>query len=436
MNISVIGVGYVGLTTGACFAELGNNVLCMDTDEEKIHKLRKGIIPIYEPEMEELVKKNYGDGRLSFTTELEKVMKFSEIIFIAVGTPTKIDNIPDLQYVYKVATDIAKIMDSYKVIVIKSTVPVGTGAKIKKKIREILINRKKQVEFDMVSNPEFLRQGSAVNDFLKPDRIVIGMESEAAKNVMTELYDFHLKDDKPCVLSNIEGAEMIKYVSNAFLATKISYINEIAILCEKYKVDVSVVARGMGLDKRIGDKFLNPGPGYGGSCFPKDTKALMYIGKVVGYEPKIVKAVIYVNNEQINYMKSKILRILGEVKGKTITVLGVAFKENTDDIRESPAIPIIQFLLRKRAKVKVYDPKAMDNCKGVIEKAEYCKDIYDACEKSECIIMMTEWDEFRKIDFTKLKEIVKERVLIDLRNMYQPEFIKEAGFSYEGVGRK
>jgi UDPglucose 6-dehydrogenase len=436
MNISIIGVGYVGLTTGTCFAEVGNNVLCMDTDEEKVKKLKRGHIPIYEPGLEGLVKKNYAKGSLDFTTDLKKVIDFSEVIFVAVGTPTNLDNTPNLEYVYAAVNDIAMIMNTYKILVIKSTVPVGTGLEIKKKIKEILITRDKKNEFDMVSNPEFLRQGSAVEDFLNPDRIVIGTESDQAKKTMMELYDFHLKDNKPSVITNIEGAEMIKYVSNAFLATKISYINEIAILCEKYNVDVAVVAKGMGLDKRIGDKFLNPGPGYGGSCFPKDTKALMYIGNSVGYEPKIIKAVIEVNNDQIKHMTNKILRILKGVKGKTITILGVAFKGNTDDIRESPAIPIIQFLLKKGAKLKIYDPKAMGNCKEIIKKAEYCKDIYGASENSDCIIIMTEWEEFLGIDFGRLRQLVREPVLIDLRNMYQPEFIKESGFSYEGVGRK
>lgn len=436
MNISVIGVGYVGLTTGTCFAELGNNVLCMDTDEEKINRLREGVIPIYEPKIEEMVKKNCLSNRLSFTTSLIKAVDFSEIIFIAVGTPTNKDNTPNLEYIYEAARAIALSMDSYKIIIVKSTVPVGTGEKIKKEIIQILMNRKKDIEFDMVSNPEFLRQGTAVQDFMKPDRVVIGMENDRAKDIMMKLYSFHIDDNKPFILSDIQAAEMIKYVSNAYLAAKISYINEIAILCEYYNVDISIVARGMGLDKRIGDKFLNPGPGYGGSCFPKDTKALMYIGNTVGYEPKIIKAVINVNKQQPKIMMKKIESIVKDFNGKTIAMLGVAFKPNTDDIRESPAIPIIRALIRKKAKIKIYDPKAMENCKNIIKRVEYCYDVYSACSESDCIIIMTEWDEFRDIDFKKLNKIVKHPILIDLRNIYEPDFVKENGFLYEGVGRK
>jgi UDPglucose 6-dehydrogenase len=436
MNISVIGVGYVGLTTGTCFAELGNNVLCMDTDEKKINRLREGVIPIYEPKIEEMVKKNCLNNRLSFTTSLKKAVDFSDIIFIAVGTPTNKDNTPDLQYIYDAARKIALNMDNYKVIIVKSTVPVGTGEKIRKEITQILIDRKKDIEFDMVSNPEFLRQGTAIHDFMKPDRVVIGMENDRARDIMMKLYSFHIDDNKPLIISDIQAAEMIKYVSNAFLAAKISYINEIAILCEYYNVDISIVAKGMGLDKRIGDKFLNPGPGYGGSCFPKDTKALMYIGNTVGYEPKIIKAVIDVNKQQPRIMMEKIERIVKDFNGKTITMLGVAFKSNTDDIRESPAVPIIRALIRKKAKIKIYDPKAMENCKNIIKRAEYCEDVYSACNESDCIVIMTEWDEFRNLDFKKLKEIVKHPIFIDLRNIYEPDFVKENGFLYEGVGRK
>jgi UDPglucose 6-dehydrogenase len=436
MNISVIGVGYVGLTTGTCFAELGNNVLCMDTDEEKISKLKKGESPIYEPEIEEMIMSNSLNNRLNFTTNLKKTVEFADVIFIAVGTPTNEDNVPELKYIFKAAREIASNMDSYKVLVVKSTVPVGTGRKIRAIVERVLKKKNSNIEFDMASNPEFLREGTAIYDFMYPDRVVIGVENERSKGIMTKLYNFHINANKPYIVSTIKAAEMIKYVSNAFLATKISYINEIAIMCERYNIDVSVVAKGMGLDKRIGDKFLMPGPGFGGSCFPKDTKGLMHIGKTIGYEPQIVKAVIEVNNRQINFIIKKIENLVKNFSGKAISVLGASFKPDTDDIRESPAIPIIEFLLKRGAKVKLYDPKAMDNCMRVLKKVEYCKDVYKACENSDCIILMTEWEEFREVDFVKLRDIVNKPILIDLRNMYDPNYVKQSGFIYEGVGRK
>lgn len=441
MNISVIGTGYVGLTTGACFAELGMNVMCMDTDEEKINKINKGIVPFYEPGIEEMVKRNFISNNLHFTTSPKEAVGFSELIFIAVGTPTLKDNTPNLEYILEAVNDIALQMNEYKVIIIKSTVPVGTGKKVKKKIKDILVQNKKQFDFDVVSNPEFLREGSAIYDFMNPNKIVIGIDSKSsrgprAKKLMIELNSFHVNNGTPLIISNIETAEMIKYVSNAFLATKISFINEVANMCEHCDADVSIVAKSMGLDPRIGSEFLNPGPGYGGSCFPKDTKGFMHIGKTIGYQPKIVKAVIDVNNDQINLMIKKIEKIVKKFKGKTISVLGVSFKPNTDDIRESPALKIINYLLSRKANVKIYDPRANDNCKKVIDKAQYCNDVYSACFESECIIVVTEWDEFKNIDFELLKEIVDVPLVIDLRNIYEPDYVKKMGFKYEGVGRK
>lgn len=436
MNISVIGTGYVGLTTGTCFAELGMKVMCMDTDKEKIDNLKKGIIPIYEPGMEEMVKKNQLNGNLIFTTELEKAMEFSNILFIAVGTPNRITNVPNLKYVNVAVKGIANYINDYKIIVMKSTVPVGTNKKIKKQISNILRLNNKNIDFDIVSNPEFLRQGSAIKDFMEPDRIVIGTDSEKAKGIIGELYNIDLFYDVPVIYTNNESAEMIKYVSNAYLATKISFINEIANMCERCEVDITVVARAMGLDSRIGPQFLKPGPGYGGSCFPKDTKALMHIGKHLGYEPKIIKAGIEVNEEQINIMMKKIQSMVKSFRNKTVTVLGIAFKPDTDDIRESPSIPIMKNLLCKNVFVKAYDPKAMNNSKKILSKVEYCSDIYTACSGSDCVVIVTDWPEFLNIDFVKLKGIVKTPNIIDLRNIFNPEKVKSEGFMYEGVGRK
>jgi UDPglucose 6-dehydrogenase len=438
MDVTVIGTGYVGLTTGTCFAELGMKVMCMDTDEEKILKLRNGVIPIYEPGMEEMVRSNYLNKSLGFTSDLKDAVEFSNVIFIAVGTPILNHNIPNLNYLFKAARSIAAEMNDYKVIVIKSTVPLGTCERVKKLIRETLINHKKNVDFDVVSNPEFLRQGSAIYDFMEPDRIIVGAQNPRSEQIMAKLYNYHIMKNIPFIVTDFGEAEMIKYVSNAFLATKISFINEIAIMCEAYNVDVTVVAKGVGLDKRIGSSFLNPGLGYGGSCFPKDTKALLYIGQQVGYTPKIVNEVINVNKLQANRMIKKIEAVVKNLTEKTITILGVSFKPDTDDMREAPIIPIIKYLLFKKANIKIYDPKAMENCKIIIEHANatYCTDAYAACEDSECIIVATEWNEFRGLDFVRVKDLVKVPLLIDLRNIYDPAYIKELGFSYEGVGRK
>lgn len=437
MNIAVVGVGYVGLVTGGCLAQLGMNVICMDIDEDKIKKLKSGIVPIYEPGLENIVRENYSSKRLNFTTSIKEAVKHAEVIFIAVGTPPQQDDSADLKFVYQAAREIANHMEDYKVIVCKSTVPVGTGQGIKSEIKTILKQRNKAFSFDVVSNPEFLREGTAVKDFLKPERIVIGAESETAINLMKRIYDMQIQLDIPILVANIETAEMSKYASNAFLATKISYINEIADMCDFCNADISVISKAMGLDSRIGSKFLSPGPGYGGSCFPKDTKALVNMGKNLGYIPKIAESTVEVNYNQPEIMFEKIKNTVGNLENKTITILGIAFKPETDDIREAPAISIIKMLLYNGAKVKAFDPKAMGNAQKAYPdfSIEYCSDIYSTCEDSDCIVLATEWKDFMNLDFSRLKSIVRTPVFIDLRNIYEPGYVKSIGFLYKGVGR-
>lgn len=437
MNISVIGTGYVGLVTGACLAELGMKVLCMDTDEVKIAKLTNSIIPIYEPGLDKIVINNSKDEKLSFTSSIKDALDFADIIFIAVGTPAKEDDSSDLRYVFEAVKEIANLMEGYKIIVTKSTVPVKTGQQIKGLIKNILTGRNLNIEFDVVSNPEFLREGTAVEDFLKPDRIVVGGENKNALSIMRKLYEPLIKQGVPFIETNLETSEIIKYASNAFLATKISFINEIANMCELCSADVTVVAKAMGLDNRIGPKFLSAGPGYGGSCFPKDTRALLNTGKLIGYIPQIVKAAVEVNDNQIKIVFDKIQKIIGSLEDKNITILGAAFKPETDDIRESPSIPIIKALLYFDASIKLYDPQAMENFKFSYPSLniEYCNDLYSACTGSDAIILITEWEEFKKIDFNILNKIVNNHIFIDLRNVYEPNYIKENGFIYEGVGR-
>lgn len=433
MNICVVGTGYVGLVSGACFAEFGVNVVCVDKDKKKIDMLNNGAIPIYEPGLEELVKKNVKDNRLSFTTDIDKAIKDSLIVFIAVGTPPKDDGSADLSYVEGVARSIARNLNGYKVIVTKSTVPVGTGEKIRKIILEV---NKKQESFDIVSNPEFLREGSAIEDFMRPNRVVIGASSERAVEVMKELYRPLYLIETPFVITNVESAEMIKYASNAFLATKISFINEVANLCERVGADIHAVAKGMGLDHRIGSKFLHAGPGYGGSCFPKDTQAIAQIAKDHKYIFEVVEAVINVNKKQKERMLEKIINTVGEIKDKTIGVLGLSFKPNTDDIRDAPSIDIINGLLKKGAKIKAYDPVAMEEARKIFnEDIKYCKDSYDAVEGSDALLLITEWNQFRNLDLIKIKELLRLPVIIDLRNVYEPQKMKELGIRYTGVGR-
>lgn len=436
MNAAVIGTGYVGLVTGVCLSWLGLNVICMDVDKEKINKLNKGIIPIYEPGLEALVSECVSAGRLFFTDNMKKAVDFGEAIFIAVGTPTGEDDSADLKYVFAAASEIANSMEGYKAIITKSTVPVGTGSNIKNKIRETLGQLGKNIPFDVVSNPEFLREGSAIKDFIKPDRIVIGVETESAEALMKKIYAAQILLDIPVIVTDIKTAEMIKYASNAFLAAKISYINEIANICDLCNADISTVVLAMGLDKRINPSFLRPGAGYGGSCFPKDTKALLQFGRSLGYSPKLIEGVIDVNNTQRIIMFNKIQSAFGDLNNKTITILGVSFKPGTDDIREAPSIPIIKLLLEAGALVFAYDPAAMENMRLQYPKLNvaYCEDIYSACTGSDCLVLMTEWKEFCKLDFEKLKAIMRTPIFIDLRNIYDPAYIKNFGFYYRGVG--
>ncbi len=432
MNICMIGTGYVGLVTGTCFADFGNYVTCVDIDEDKINKLNKGIIPIYEPGLDVLVAKNVKEGRLKFTTDLKSAVEDALVIFIAVGTPPKEDGSADMRYVEAVAKDIAKYMNGYKVIVNKSTVPVGAAKHIKKIIQE---NLTRPIHFSVASNPEFLREGSAIEDFMRPDRVVIGTEDSEAMAIMKDLYSPLYLIETPIVFTNLESAELTKYAANAFLAVKISFINEIARICERVGADVHDVAKGMGLDNRIGKKFLHAGPGYGGSCFPKDTKALLAIGKQFDYKFKIVDAAVRVNDEQRQLMLKKIKSAVGDLKGKTIGVLGLSFKPNTDDMREAPSIDIIKGLQKEGAYVKAFDPVAMEEAKKVLPDIEYVKDTYDAARDVDALVFITEWNQFRSLDLDKLKTLMKEPVVIDLRNIYEPPKMEEKGFKYVCVGR-
>lgn len=438
MNIAVVGTGYVGLVTGGCLAQLGMNVICMDIDEDKIKKLRNGIVPIYEPGLQEIIRENLNSERLSFTTSIKEAVDHAKVIFIAVGTPQQQDDSADLKQVYQAVREIASNMEDYKVIVNKSTVPIGTGQWVKTEVESILQQRNRTFGFDIVSNPEFLREGTAIKDFLKPDRIVIGAESETAVNIMKRIYEVQIQLDIPIVVTNIESAEMIKYASNAFLATKISYINEIADMCDLCNADISAISKAMGMDSRIGPKFLSPGPGYGGSCFPKDTKALITIGKSLGYIPKIVESTVEVNDNQSVIMVEKIKNTIGSLENKSITILGIAFKPETDDIREAPSISIMKILSDNGAKIKAYDPEAMENAKKAHPdlSVEYCSDVYSACEDSDCVVLVTEWEDFKNLDFLKLKAISRTPIFVDLRNTYVPDYVKSFGFIYMGVGRK
>jgi UDPglucose 6-dehydrogenase len=432
MNICIVGTGYVGLVTGACLAEFGMSLICVDNDRSKIELLQQGNVTIHEPGLEDLVTKNVREGRLSFSTSIEEGVQSSSVIFIAVGTPSSDDGSADLQYVKEVAKEIARYMDGYKVIVVKSTVPVGTCRRLKQLIKD---HQFRPTPFDMVSNPEFQREGSAIEDFMRPDRVTIGAESEQAIAIMKDIYSALYLIETPFVITSLETAEMIKYAANAFLATKVSFINEIANLCEVMDADVYHVARAMGLDGRIGKKFLHPGPGYGGSCFPKDTRALSRMAHERGYSFKILDAVIRVNDEQKKRMITKIKEKVGDLKGKTIGVLGLSFKPNTNDIRESSSIVIIQGLLEMGAKVKAFDPAAMEEAKAVLPEIEYGKDAYDVAKGVDVLVLATEWNQFRRLDLQRIKELLKSPIFIDLRNVYDPEQMRRLGFHYCGVGR-
>ena len=432
MQITVIGTGYVGLVAGACLADMGNNVICVDNNEQKLAQLKNGIIPIYEPGLEELVKSNVIENRLEFSSDLDSAVKKSEVCFIAVGTPQGEDGSCDLQYVLKVAEQIAKAMNGYKVIVDKSTVPVGTAEKVTE-----LIKANTNHPFDVVSNPEFLKQGNAVDDFLHPDRVVIGSNSDKATAIMQEIYSPFFRTGNRVIVMDVKSAEMTKYAANSFLATKISFMNEIANLCEKVGADAEMVRVGISTDSRIGNKFLFPGLGYGGSCFPKDVKALIKTGLENGCEMSIIASADEVNKKQrLNYVEKITKHFGSNLTGKTFAVWGLAFKPKTDDMREAPAITIINALLEKGAKIKAFDPKAFEAARfHFAERIEYSKNAYEALENADALLLLTEWNEFRRPDFERVKELMKTPVVFDGRNQYDAKRLAEKGFEYYSIGR-
>jgi UDPglucose 6-dehydrogenase len=432
MNICVIGTGYVGLVTGAGLAEFGMILTCVDNDRQKIDVLKQGKSPIYEPGLEDLIQKGVKEGRLRFTTNIKDGITSSLVIFIAVGTPSRGDGSADLSAVEAVAKDIADHMDGYKVVVLKSTVPVGTCRKVRTLIQK---HQTRPTAFDIVSNPEFLREGSAIEDFMRPDRVIIGAESEQAVAIMKEIYSALYLIETPFVITTLETAEMIKYAANAFLATKVTFINEIANLCEVAGADVYHVAKAMGLDGRIGKKFLHPGPGFGGSCFPKDTRALLRMAHDRGYPFKILNSVVEVNEGQKQRMVDKIREKVGDLRGKTIGVLGLSFKPNTNDVRESCSIAIIQGLLTQGAKVKAFDPVAMEEARTLLPTLELGSDPYDVATGSDAMVLVTEWNQFRRLDLERIKRLLSRPIFIDLRNVYEPDHMKRLGFDYTCVGR-
>ena len=426
----MIGTGYVGLVTGTCFAELGNEVICVDNDEKKIEKLRNSVIPIYEPGLEEMVAKNVKENRLSFTTKIKDAAKECDIIFIAVGTPPKPDGTADLSSVENVSAVVADVMTEYKLVVGKSTVPVNTGKWIKKTID---LHNKEGIDYDVASNPEFLREGSAIDDFLHPDRIVIGVESDRAREMLCDLYK---PINAPILVTDIESAEIIKHASNSFLATKISFINALSIICEQAGADVQMVAKGMGLDSRIGKQFLNAGAGFGGFCFPKDLSAFIKIAEDLGYDFRLLKEVEQINTEQKMRIVKKVAEHLWNLRGKKVGVLGLSFKPNTDDMRYAPSIDIIGELLKEGVEIRAYDPQAMERAKEIFPDITYCKDPYEVCEGCDGLVILTEWDEFRELDLKKVKKLLKTPILIDGRNIFEPETARNEGFIYNGIGRK
>ncbi len=436
MNVAVIGTGYVGLVTGACFAEFGVQVTCVDKDAAKVAALENGRIPIYEPGLEDLVLRNAKQGRLRFTTDTPKAVEGALVVFIAVPTPSRPDGGTDLSYVESVAREIGRHLDGYKVIVTKSTVPVGTAVKVRDWVEQELGRRRQTARFSVASNPEFLREGAAIGDFMRPDRVVIGTDDEQATAIMKDLYRPLYLNETPIVLTNIPTAELTKYAANAFLATKISFINEVANLCEKVGADVQGVARGIGLDRRIGNKFLHAGPGFGGSCFPKDTRSLAYHAREFGESCEIVEAVVRVNQRQRERMIDKVMEVLGgEASGKVVSVLGLSFKPETDDMREAPAIDIIQGLIERGACVRAYDPQAMAIAAPLLPGVRMCSDAYEACEGGDALVLVTEWNQFRMLELARVKELLRQPVIVDLRNVYKPEAMREAGFTYLSVGR-
>ena len=430
MNVCVIGTGYVGLVTGAVFSDLGNEVICVDKDESKVARLSEGIMPIYEPGLEEMVKRNMEEKRLSFTTDIAEGVRRSGVIFIAVGTPPKDDGETDLRFVEQVAREIAIHMDSYKVIVNKSTVPVGTGDFVR---RTIMDHRRRTVEFDVVSNPEFLKEGSAISDSLNPERIVIGAPDQ---NVAMRLLELYAPLEVPMLVTDVESAEMIKYASNAFLANKISFINAIANICEKAGADVSLVAKGMGYDSRIGKEFLQAGLGFGGSCFPKDTLSLRHVASKFGEDTALFDAVVDVNKDRVPRFLRRIEERMGDLAGLTIGMLGLAFKPNTDDLREAKSIEIVQALQSKGAAIRAYDPIAMDNAKTLLSgNISYCDSAYDAAAGCDALVIVTDWNEFKLLNLDKLRANMKQAVVFDGRNIYAPEKMRKCGFEYFSIGR-
>jgi UDPglucose 6-dehydrogenase len=436
MNVCVIGSGYVGLVTGACFAEFGVQVICADKDEAKVEALERGEIPIYEPGLDALVERNVKEGRLSFTTDTAQAVRASLVLFIAVQTPPLPDGSTDLAAVDAVAGEIGRAMDGYKVVVTKSTVPVGTSFRVRDIIQRELDALGVEARFSVASNPEFLREGAAIQDFMRPDRVVIGAEDDAALGILKDLYRPLFLNETPFVLTNVPTAELTKYAANAFLATKVSFINEMANLCERIGADVQAVARGIGLDGRIGNKFLHAGPGFGGSCFPKDTRSAAHFARQVGESLEIVEAVIRVNERQRQRMLEKIVKALGgDVRGRTVCVLGLSFKPETDDIRDAPALDIIHGLLERGALVRAFDPVAMAKAAPLLPEVSFCKDAYHACEGADAMVIVTEWNQFRMLDMERVKGLLQGPVVVDLRNVYRPEAMTRAGFHYVSVGR-
>ena len=433
MKVAMIGTGYVGLVSGVCFSDFGHDVICVDKNPDKITMLNAGEVPIYEPGLDDLMAKNVAKGRLSFTGELADAVGEADAVFIAVGTPTRRgDGHADLTYVYAAAEEIAHSLKGYTVIVTKSTVPVGTNAAV----RDIIKKTNPEADFDVASNPEFLREGAAIDDFMRPDRVVVGVESERAKEVMSALYRPLYLREAPMVYTDLESAEMIKYAANAFLATKITFINEIAALCEKAGADVKAVSKGMGLDGRIGNKFLHAGPGYGGSCFPKDTKALARIGQDYASPVSIVETVIKVNEDIKRRMIDKVMELAGDdIRGKRVAVLGVTFKPNTDDMRDAPALTIVPALVGAGAEVRVTDPQGRKEGEALLPGVSWHEDAYEAAAEADMVLILTEWNDFRAIDLERLKQGMRGDLFADLRNVYAPEDAKAAGFRYAGVGR-
>ena len=433
MRVAIVGTGYVGLVSGACFADFGHEVICVDKDASKIDRLERGEIPIYEPGLDALVAENVAANRLSFTTDLREATPGADAVFIAVGTPSRRgDGFADLSFVYAASEEIAEAMDGYTVVVTKSTVPVGTGTEVEQIIRK----KRPDADFSVVSNPEFLREGAAIEDFKRPDRVVVGAEDERAREVMRELYRPLYINETPIVFTNRSTSELIKYAANAFLATKITFINEMADLCEQVGANVQEVARGIGLDGRIGSKFLHAGPGYGGSCFPKDTLALVRTAQQAGAPTKIVEAVVGINDERKKKMAERVIEACGgSISGKTVAVLGLTFKPNTDDMRDSPSLDILPALQKAGASIRAFDPAGMEESRNLFEDVTFCDGPYDAMQGADVAVLVTEWDEFRALDLKRVKELLSQPIFVDLRNVYRPADMEKQGFSYTSIGR-